>query len=242
MSGLLEHLDERIRQANENKLGYSEFLFSVMQDESERRENHALALRLRKSNLDPSKTMETFDLSVNPKLPVQIIKELAGCSFVSKAENIIILGPSGVGKTHLAQAFGHEACRHGHNVTYNRLVNVLAYLHSGRADDSYAKKLRNLLEVPLLIIDDFGLGELSEREQMDFYEIICGRYERKSVIITSNRDLKEWLSLFHNGLVGSATVDRLMHRGVRLVIEGASYRFQDSIRLNEKYGLTSTMK
>ena len=240
MSGLLEQLDERIRQANENKLGYSEFLFSVMQDEIERRENHTLALRLRKSNLHPAKTMESFDLSANPKLPVQAIKELAGCSFVNKAENIIIVGPSGVGKTHLAQAFGHQACRYGHGVTSDRMSNILSYVHSGRADDSYNRKLRHLLEIPLLIIDDFGLGELSTREQMDFYEIVCGRYEKRSIIITSNRDLKEWFSLFQNALVASAIVDRLMHRGVRLVIEGDSYRFKDSVKLNAEYGLTAS--
>lgn len=238
MSGILEHLEERIRQATENKLGYSEFLFSVMQDEYQRRETQALALRLKRSNLHPAKTMETFDLDANEKYPKTAIRELATGLFVEKAENVIVVGPSGVGKTHLVQALGHEVCRRGHKVLNDRLINILSYLNTGRADDTHKRRLRSLIEVPLLIMDDFGLSEFSAKEQIDFYEIVSGRYESKSTILTSNRDVPEWLSLFSNPLLGSATVDRLVHRGVRITIDGPSYRTKEAYQLNTGYGLT----
>ncbi len=238
LSGLLEHLPHRLRQASENNLGYSEFLFTIMQDELERRENRALGLRLKKSNLHPTKTMDNFDLHTNSKLPVSAIKELASCGFVDKGENIIIVGPSGAGKTHLAQAFGHECCRHGYAVIYERAADLLSWLHAGRADDSYQKRIQTLLKIPVLIIDDFGLAEFSSKEQGDFYEIVYGRHEQRPIIITSNRDIKEWFSLFQNTLLASAAIDRLMHRGVRLVVQENSHRLKDSLELNAKYGLT----
>lgn len=109
---------------------------------------------------------------------------------------------------------------------------------TGRADDTHKRRLRSLIEVPLLIMDDFGLSEFSAKEQIDFYEIVSGRYESKSTILTSNRDVPEWLSLFSNPLLGSATVDRLVHRGVRITIDGPSYRTKEAYQLNTGYGLT----
>jgi DNA replication protein DnaC len=152
------------------------------------------------------------------------VRELATCSFVSRKENEFFAGPSGVGKSHLVQALGHEAARRGHEVLFRRTATLLQWIAAGRADGSSDRRLRAVSSLPLLILDDFGLTPYSEEQQADLYELICERYEKSSTVVTSNRDFGEWLAVFSNPLMGSAAMDRLVHRGVKIVIEGKSYR------------------
>lgn len=226
MSGILDRLDLRIRQAEESRMGYSEFLLSLFQDEIERRDFKTLTSRLKKSGLDLKMTLESFDFRFNTHIHEPLIRELATASFVERCENIFLVGPSGVGKTHLAMALGHEACRRGIDVLFRRTFSLLKWLGSGRADDTFDRKLKNLADVPLLILDDFGLNDLSTAQQNDLYELICARYESAATIITSNRDFGEWLTVFENPLIGSAAMDRLVHRAIKIVIDGASYRLE----------------
>ena len=235
LSGILNNLEHRIREAEEGKSGYSEFLLSLFQDEVERRDAHALALRLKRGKLDPQKTVESFDFAADPRLPRAVIMELASCEFIDRHENVIIAGPTGVGKTHMALALAHEAARRGYDVHFERAAALLSWLHGGRGDGSFERRFKQITDVPLLVIDDFGLLELSPREQIDVYEIVCGRYERRSSIITSNRDVSEWFSLFNNPLLGSAVIDRLVHHGVRLTVEVDSYRLKESQKVNKRY-------
>lgn len=234
MSGILDNLDMRIRQAEESKWSYSEFLLTLFQDEIERRECKALALRLKRSELDSQKTLETFDFAFNTRIHAATLKELATCSFVERKENIFLLGPSGVGKSHLAAALGHEACRRGYDVFFRRTHTLLKWIHAGRADGSSERKLQALTEIPLLILDDFGLNDMTASQQSDLYELICARYEKSSTIITSNRDINEWQSMFENPLIGSAAVDRLVHRTIEIEVEGPSYRRENFIQKNGK--------
>lgn len=236
LSGILNNLELRIREAQEEKASYSAFLLSLFQDEVERRDSHALALRIKRGKLDPQKTIESFDFNRDARIPRAPIMELASCGFIDRHENAILSGPSGAGKTHLAYALAHEAARRGCDVYFDRASSVLSWLHGGRGDGSFDRRLKHIVDIPLLVIDDFGLLELSAREQIDVYEIVCGRYERRSTIITSNRDVSEWFSLFQNPLLGSAVIDRLVHRGVRLLIEADSYRLHESKKVNLRYG------
>ena len=230
LSGVLETLSDRMQQALSEKWPYTQFLDVLVSDEVERRDNKQLARRLSKSGLDPQKTLECFDFSFNPRIHQPTIRELATCTFVAQKDNVFFAGPSGVGKSHLAQALGHEAARRGHELLFRRTATLLQWIAAGRADGSNQRRLRAVASVPLLILDDFGLTPYSEELQGDLYELICERYERSSTIITSNRDFSEWLSVFANPLMGSAAMDRLVHRGIKIVIEGKSYRVDSFLK------------
>jgi DNA replication protein DnaC len=227
MPGMTETLEERLAQAMREKWSYSTFFEMLLTDEIERRDNKQLASRLAKSRLDLNKTMETFDFGFNPKVQAPLVRELASCSFIEKKQNIFILGPSGVGKSHLAQALGHEVCRRGHEVLFYCTYQLFEWIYAGRGDGTHKKRLAQVIKVPVLILDDYGLQTLNEAQQSDLYQLIAERYEKASTIITSNRDFDEWPSMFINSLLASAALDRLVHRGIQIVIEGESYRLAE---------------
>jgi DNA replication protein DnaC len=200
---------------------------TLLTDEIERRENKQLILRLSKSRLDQHKTLETFDFKFNPKLQVTLIKELSSCEFMEKKQNIFILGPSGVGKSHLAHALGHEACRRGFEVMFYCTYQLFDWIYSGKGDGTHKKRLSQVIKTQLLVLDDFGLQALNEAQQEDLYQVIAQRYEKSPTIITSNRDFGEWPSIFVNPLLGTAALDRLVHKGIQIIIEGNSYRLAE---------------
>lgn len=234
LSGIVEILEERLKEAGEKRWSHSEFLDLLLSDEVDRREYKCALKMLSKSGLDSSKALENFDFSFNSKVNEELIRELATCTFIEKSENVFILGPSGVGKSHLAQALGHQACRKQIEVYFFRTTALVKWLHSGRGDGTSTKRIEKIIKCPLLILDDFGLQPLSAQQQDDLYEIICHRYESGSTIITSNRDVDEWISMFDNPLVGGAAVDRLVHKTTTITIEGKSYRLADYKTRNSK--------
>ena len=234
LSGILETLPARMDQALQEKWSFSHFLDILLTDEVERRDFKQLSRRLVKSELDPDKTLETFDFTFNPRIHQPTIRELATCSFLEKKENVFFAGPSGVGKSHLAQALGHEACRRGHEVMFKRTHSLFKWINSGRGDSTYERRMKQVSSVALLILDDFGLKKLTEEQQADLYEVICVRYEKRSTILTSNRDFNEWPMVFSNPLMASAAMDRLVHRAVKIVIEGKSYRVDSFVKRSKE--------
>jgi len=224
LSGVLETLEVRNRQAIYEKCSYAEFLLKLVEDEVERRGQKQLSLRLRRSRLDLMKTLETFDFSFNPSVNRKQVYDLATCAFVERSEPVFLLGPAGVGKSHLAHALGHEAVRRGYDVLFTRASDMLTHLNAGRADDSYARRLSLYRNVDVLIIDDFGLKPMRPPAPEDLYEIIDGRYNRGGIILTTNRAFEEWPELFDNSVLASAALDRLAHGATQIVIEGDSYR------------------
>ncbi len=233
LSGILETLEVRNKQAIEEKCTYVEFLEKLVEDEVERRQQKQLNLRLRRSHLDPQKTLETFDFSFNPSVNRKKIYDLAGCHFVDKGEPVFLVGPAGVGKTHLAQALGHEAARRGYDVLFVKTSRLLATLHGGRADGTYDRKLASYLNVDVLIMDDFGLKPMRPPAPEDLYEIIDGRYGKGSIVMTTNRAFEEWPELFDNSVLASAALDRLAHGATQVVITGDSFRAKGSRRKKE---------
>lgn len=234
LSGISETLSTRISQAMAEKWSFTQFLEILLSDEVERRDFKQLGRRLTRSALESDKTLETFDFRFNPRIHEPTVRELSTCQFIAKHENVFLLGPSGVGKSHLAQALGHEACRRGREVLYRRTSLLLSWLQAGRGDGSHPRRLKQIASVELLILDDFGLTPLPEEQQADLYELICDRYEKAATIITSNRDFAEWPMVFANQLMGSAAMDRLVHRAVKLVIEGKSYRVDSFVKRSKR--------
>lgn len=234
LSGILETLEQRIGQAVEEKWEYSRFLLNLLSDEVIRRDTKQLSRRVGRSNLNPEKTLVSFDFSFNKNIHKPTIKELATCSYLEEKRNLFFVGPSGVGKSHLSQALGNEACLKGIDVLYRGTHDLMKWINAGRADGTVERRLQTVSSISLLILDDFGLRPLPETSQSDLYEIIAARYERRSTIITSNRDFSEWPMVFSNPLMGSAAMDRLVHRAYKITIEGDSYRmnsFMNTVKL-----------
>lgn len=224
LTGMKCTCQERLKSAQAEGWAYSALLDMLLTDELDRRNQMQMVRRLAKSGLDMNRTMDSYDFKFNPKLQAPSFRELACCKFIENGENIFLIGPSGVGKSHLANALGHEACRRGFEVLCYRTHKLFDWVHSGRGDGTYKKKMEQIIKIPLLILDDFGLQSMQSVQQEDLYEVICERYEKKSMIITSNRDLSEWALVFSNPLIGSAAMDRLVHKGTELIIDGDSYR------------------
>lgn len=224
LSGILQTLDLRTKQAVEDNLGYAEFLHRVLNDEIERREAKQLDLRLHRANFEHDKTLEEFDFSFNSSVPKNKLIDLATCAFVRKHENVLLIGPAGVGKSHLAQAIGHRACRGGHKVLCVSAHDMMKQLRAARGSGTYDRRLLRFTTPDVLVIDDLGLRPLKDDEPLDLYEIIRQRYERGSIIITSNRAIDELALLFGDALLASAAMDRLVHHAHVLILEGDSYR------------------
>jgi DNA replication protein DnaC len=193
-----------------------------------------LGLRLRRATLNTTKTLETFDFQFNPVINRQQVLALAACDYIRQKRNVLICGPTGVGKTHLAQALGQEACRQGFLVLFLNVHKMLQHLNGGRADGSWERRLQVYLRPDLLILDDFGLKPLAPPSPEDLYDVINERYERGSILLTSNRAPSEWPDLFRDPLLASAGLDRLLHRAEVVIIRGASFRAQDRQRLEQE--------
>jgi DNA replication protein DnaC len=227
LGGMVQTLDVRASQAIERQLTPIEFLALLLDDELERRSQQRLARHLAHSGCDTHKTLAHFDFAATPGVNRSYIMDLAACTFIGRHENLLLCGPTGVGKSHLANGLAIEAMKRDLRVLSRPLQRLLADLHAARANGSYPRLLARVLTVDLLVLDDFGLQSLSSQAAQDLYEIISERYERGSLIITSNRAFEEWAEVFGNELLASAALDRLTHHAHTLIIRGESYRQRD---------------
>ena len=224
LSGMVQTLNMRLDQAQKEGLAFSQFLEILLEDEVQHRANKRLAIRLSRARFEEEKNLEGFDFNFNPKLPAAYIRELATCQFIERKESLILCGPVGVGKTHLAQALGHQACRAGYNVLFIKSSRLLSDLGGGRADDSWEKRLQYYLKPNLLILDDFAMKEFTKTQAEDLYEIIDRRHHSSSLIVTANRMPKDWYSLFPNPVIAESALDRLVSCAHVITLTGKSYR------------------
>lgn len=224
LSGMLQTLDLRAAQAVERQLSPIEFLALLLDDELERRGQQHLVRSLVLSGCDSLKTLAQFDFLAAPGVNRMLIQDLATCTFIPRHENILLCGPTGVGKSHLANAIAVEALKHDFRVISKPTHHLLNDIHAARASGSHSRLMARLLHCDLLVLDDFGLQALPAQAVQDLYEIITERYERGSIIITSNRAFEEWAEVFNNDLLASAALDRLTHHTHTLTIRGDSFR------------------
>jgi len=224
LGGMGEFLTQRNKEAVEGQISYLEFLSMLLEDELLRRQHNRFSLRLKQSGFRGDKTLERFDFSFNPKINQALIKDLAQGQFMAEHAPILIIGPCGTGKSHLAQALGFCMVQRGMDVLFSSQSKITQDLEAARATGSYNKVLKQLIQVKLLIIDDFALKPLKPQEEEDLHDIIAARYEERSTIMTSNLDFSEWTDAFQNKMLAAATLDRLRHNAYEILLDGKSYR------------------
>lgn len=225
LTGMLATLDQRLAQARAGDLGHLEFLQVLCEDELARRQSAALTRRLARARFEAPATLEGFDYTANPQLPAAVIRDLGALRWLANGESVILFGPVGVGKTHIAQGLGHAAIRRGIDVRFTKTSRTLADLAGGHADHSWDRRLRDYVRPGLLILDDFALRELTATQADDLYELVSERAAaNRPLILTSNRAPTDWYPLFPNPVVAESLLDRLINTSHQILIDGPSYR------------------
>ena len=221
---LLDTLPERLVLARQQKLPHADFLLVVLGDEVTRRDTLAVTLRATKARLDPTMQLEHWDTTARVTYDQALLQELTTLRFLETHAHVAIVGPVGVGKTFLAHALGHIACRRGHTALALRADRLLKTLKHARLDHTYEVEFRKLLTVDLLILDDIALDALDAQESRDTYDLLLERDRAGSIIVTSNRSPDEWLAAFADPMRAQSALDRFTSNTYDLVMEGESYR------------------
>lgn len=221
---MLATLPDRLTLARQQQLTHVDFLELVLADEVSRRETKSAQLRSRTAGLDPAMRLDTWDETAAVRYDRQLWNELVSLRFLDGPHGALVLGPVGVGKTHLACALGHIAIRRRHTVHMSRADKLFKRLKAARLDNTLDAEMRRLASIELLIIDDFALKQLDATETADFYELCVERHQKTSTVITSNREPNEWLAMMADPLLAQSATDRLTSTCHELIVEGESYR------------------
>lgn len=230
---MLDTLPERLTLARQQQLSHQDLLLTALSDEATRRDSQAATLRAQRADLDPSMQLEHWDTTAKVTFDQTLLNELATLRFLGAHAHVTIVGPVGVGKTFLAHALGHIACRRGASVLAIKADKMLKTLQHARLDNSHEAELRRIITVDLLILDDFCLDPMSATESRDVYDVLDERHRVGSVVVTSNRGPDEWLAAFADPLRAQSAIDRFTNQSYDLVIDGESYRPRQKPRLGD---------
>jgi DNA replication protein DnaC len=230
MDHLEAQLDAVCEQASQRQLDYKTFLVQALSTEWQGRYQRGIEARLRQARFPWIKTLEQFDFDFQPSLDRRQVRELAGMSFAERAHNVILLGPPGVGKTHLAIALGVKAVEAGYSVLFLTLEALMTRLVKAFHENRLDRSLQQLVYPKVLIIDEIGYLPLSNLEASLFFRLVARRYERASLIVTSNKSFLDWGEIFNDPVLATAVLDRLLHYSTTLNIKGESYRLKEKRR------------
>ena len=236
LSRMTDTLPDRLVLARGQKMPHQDFLLLVLADEASRRDGQSTLLRAQRAHLDPAMQLEAWDTTAKVTFDQALFNELASLRFLTTRAHVTLVGPVGVGKTFMAHALGHIACRRGCSVLAARADQMLKTLKHARLDNSYEVELRKLIAVDLLLIDDFGLDAMDTTESRDAYEIFTERHRAGSMIVTSNRGPDEWLATFSDPVRAQSAIDRFTSNSYDLVIDGESYRRRLKPKLPPRQG------
>lgn len=230
----MEHLEYQLdavcEQAATRDLDYKQFLTQALMVEWQGRDQRGIEARLHQARFPWLKSLEQFDFDFQPSLDKRQVRELAGLSFIERSQNVVILGPPGVGKTHLSVSLGVKAVEAGYSVRFLTLETLMTRLVKARHENRLERALQQMVYPRLLIIDEIGYLPLTREEASLFFRLIVRRYERASLIITSNKSFLDWGEVFNDHVLATAILDRLLHHATTLNIKGESYRLKEKRR------------
>ena len=227
----MEHLaaqcDALLEQAAKKDLGYREVLTQALTCEWQGRKQKGTDTRLSQARLPWLKTLEQFDYSFQPSIDRKVVRELGTLGFVGRAENVVLLGPPGVGKTHLAIALGVKAAEAGHRILFLTLEQLMTKLKRAKQENRLERQLQQLTYPKVLILDEIGYLPLTREDASLFFRLVARRYEKAAIVLTSNKSFVDWGEIFGDPILATAILDRLLHHATTINIKGESYRLKE---------------
>jgi DNA replication protein DnaC len=236
LSGLLSSLELRLQEAQTHQLPHEQFLELVFQDELNVRQQRVIDKRIKAAGFRDHKTLEDFDWTFNPSIKRQQMYDLASGQFIRQRRDILLVGPPGLGKSHLAQAIGYHIIKAGFQVFYCSIFDLVHELQAEQSPAQLDRALGSYLKPDLLVIDDMGLKILPPKAGEVLFEIVMRRYENRSTLMTSNRPIEEWGKLLNDVPAATAILDRFLHHAEIISMKGRSYRLRHGARSEQDEG------